>query len=1123
MLKYVAFHSFWILLFIITTIPGNGQITFDYNSEYKLLKGSDATTLSSDWMQPGFDDSAWNTGFSPFWYGDGSGGTELTDMQGAYSTIYLRAEFTAENTELLHDIDYYIDYDDGFVIWINGVRALAQNAPTTISNNSYALVNHESGTPVRIVSDATALNLNDSINTLAVQVFNVTLSSSDLHFNLKMEARPQYPEPDPSIGDVLFSKPSGFYNEPFQLTLSSPDSLATLIYTMDGSNPQSSTTAITGGPEIILDINPDNAEGRPLTPAVIVRASFLKEGFAPSLSRTRTYLFTDHILQQGYPGDPWPANDISGQRIDLGMDPDVINDERYAFKMKDALMDIPSISLVTDNYNMFDPSYGIYVNAEGRGAEWERDCSLELIYPGEEEGFQVNAGVRIRGGASRGGWNPKHSFRLFFRSKYGDAKLRYPLFGDEGVDIFDKVDFRTAQNYSWSKDTPPASERCTFVKDIFSRKLQGLMGQPYTKSRYYHLYLNGIYWGLFMTEERPEARFAESYFGDDKDDYDVVKVTSHVWPYYNEATDGNMQAWNELYALSEQGFQSNSSYFHLEGRDAEGNPVRGTKVLVDIDNLIDYMATIFYTGNFDGPSSAWYGETMPNNFYTIYNRKNKGKGFIFIGRDYEHSMLPDPLYVGEGLHENRVTIPEMDVAGPLQFHPQWLHHKLTANAEYRLRFADRTTRLFTNNGLLTPEKAENLFRSFAVQIEDAIIAESARWGDTHAHPPKTKDDDWIPELEDLYERYFPYRTDIVINQLKQAKLFSVPSPPLCYKDENILSDEINYFSGSVDLQISNPNSSGEICYTLNGEDPRKPGGAKSSSCISSEQDLSLNITGTTIILARVKKDNEWSSLLKTVLANNREDYTGLKVTELHYHPVDSINGTDTISGKGYEFIELKNTGEYAIDLSGVKIDSAVFFQFPENTFLPPGDFSVIASKPEYFYDIHGMNPSGNYAKNLSNAGEYVLITDPEGNEILSFTYSDDYPWPRLADGSGHSMVSADINPTGDPKEPDYWRDSHYLHGSPFANDLLTQTPEETADADFFKVYPNPATSFLVVENGSDQEINLAIYDISGKRVYAGKFNTSQIIIQTSEIGDNGIYFLKISNNINTNTQKIIIL
>src|SRR5690606_6768116 len=93
---------------------------------------------------------------------------------------------------------------------------------------------------------------------------------------------------------------------------------------------------------------------------------------------------------------------------------------------------------------------GIYVNATGDGAEWERPASFELLHPDGSEGFQVGAGLRIRGGFSRTPGNPKHSFRLFFRNEYGPGTLEYPLFGDEGADRFDKLDFRTAQNYAWS-------------------------------------------------------------------------------------------------------------------------------------------------------------------------------------------------------------------------------------------------------------------------------------------------------------------------------------------------------------------------------------------------------------------------------------------------------------------------------------------------------------------------------------------------------------------------------------------------------------------------------------------------------------------------------------------------
>ncbi len=99
------------------------------------------------------------------------------------------------------------------------------------------------------------------------------------------------------------------------------------------------------------------------------------------------------------------------------------------------------------------------------------------------------------------------------------------------------------------------------------------------------------------------------------------------------------------------------------------------------------------------------------------------------------------------------------------------------------------------------------------------------------------------------------------------------------------------------------------------------------------------------------------------------------MTEVHYHPSDLINGTDTVDGKDLEFLELKNTGNSAVNISGVTIDTAVYFTVPEGAILPPKAFYVVASKPGSFYEYYGMNASGNFQGNLSNAGEFILIND----------------------------------------------------------------------------------------------------------------------------------------------------
>ena len=137
---------------------------------------------------------------------------------------------------------------------------------------------------------------------------------------------------------------------------------------------------------------------------------------------------------------------------------------------------------------------------------------MELLNPDGSEGFQVNAGLRIRGGFSRLDSNPKHSFRLFFRSEYGDSELEYPVHGDSGVDTFDRLDLRTAQNYSWSKDGDASNN---FITESFNRENQLALGQPSTRSSWLHLYLNGQYWGLYQTQERVDNNFAADYLGGD--------------------------------------------------------------------------------------------------------------------------------------------------------------------------------------------------------------------------------------------------------------------------------------------------------------------------------------------------------------------------------------------------------------------------------------------------------------------------------------------------------------------------------------------------------------------------------------------------------------------------------
>ncbi len=600
----------------------------------------------------------------------------------------------------------------------------------------------------------------------------------------------------------------GLYSSPVAVTITCTVPGATIYYTKDGSEPYLTATSrpntgatVYNGPVLI-------------SKTTCLRATAIRTGWKPSPVSTQTYIFIADVIKQcadgRSPGGGWPSGPVNGQVFDYAMDPDVVNNPQYRDLMDDALLAIPSISLVTNLANLVDPARGVYVRAGSEGPEWERPVSVELIHPDGWEGFQIDAGIRIRGGFSRGGSNAKHSFRLFFRSDYGPPTLKYPLFDDEGAKEFKNVDLRTSQNYAWSLDSFNPGEKNTFVREEFCRDLQRETGQPYTRTRYYHLYIDGLYWGLYETQERSEASYAATYFGGEPEDYDVIMTENHR----AASTDGSIDEWNLLWDLCQQGFDTEARYYAVQGKRPDGTDDPTLPVRVDVVNLIDYMLGIFYTGNDDAPATLG-SYTQANNFFAIRNRRLEARfGWKFFAYDNEHS-----LGAYRGVNDDR-TAPITAGQSREHFNPQWLHQKLMVHPEYRMLFADRAHKHMFNGGAMTPEKAIALCLSRANQIDLAIIAESARWGDqrpSRANNPYTKADWWKEVDGYLNKTFFPVRTGIVLNQLRNRGLYPQIAAPVFQVNGRYLHG--GHLAATDTLSMTG----GTIWYTLDGSDPRLPG------------------------------------------------------------------------------------------------------------------------------------------------------------------------------------------------------------------------------------------------------------------------------------------------------------
>lgn len=147
----------------------------------KYFKGT--SEPPSTWKNPGFDDTTWLSGPTGIGFGDGDDATVLADMMNAYSTVYLRKVFNVANPAVIDQLQVRIDYDDGFVVYLNGTEIARTNVTGSPLYTSLASAGHEAGTPDII--DVTAFKnlLQAGNNVLAVIGLNVTLDSSDFSLN----------------------------------------------------------------------------------------------------------------------------------------------------------------------------------------------------------------------------------------------------------------------------------------------------------------------------------------------------------------------------------------------------------------------------------------------------------------------------------------------------------------------------------------------------------------------------------------------------------------------------------------------------------------------------------------------------------------------------------------------------------------------------------------------------------------------------------------------------------------------------------------------------------------------------------------------------------------------------
>lgn len=567
------------------------------------------------------------------------------------------------------------------------------------------------------------------------------------------------------VEPVGVSVSRGYYDAPFDVSLSVGTPNATIRYTTDGTWPSPENGIVATGPVTI-------------STTTTFRAGAFAENRLASDVVTQTYIFLDDVLQQTGEGLPeqWGYFDDQGPprpaRADAnyGVDPDIVNHAEYKDTIKDDLRAVPTISLVVDPEDLWDLDNGIYSNPEVKGDRWERQSSAEWLNVDGDTEWSTNAGIRIHGGwARRFSQTKKLSFKLIFRGEYGDSNLRYPLFGDDGQQEFQSIILRGGFNDSWRSS---GNTDNTYTQDQWTRRTQREMGGFSPRDQYVHLYLNGLYWGMYSATERMNGEWASAYMGGEPEEWDVINTGGSV-------VDGNTREWSRLMrtVTRDPTFESISE-------------------VLDIDDFIDYLIVNQYVGNWDWPHNNWYAS----------RHRAEGAKWRFHSWDAEAAFQ-------RGVAENRVN------AIPPAVGPANVYVALREMPEFQELYANRLYEHLFNDGLLTPEANSERLRSIASQMDRAIVGESARWGDgkDDTGRPITRDN-WTRRIDRIISGYFPARTDRLLDQFRRENLYPELEGPV-----------FNQFGGPVtpdfDILVTTDVVGGTVLYTDDGTDPRNSDGS----------------------------------------------------------------------------------------------------------------------------------------------------------------------------------------------------------------------------------------------------------------------------------------------------------
>ena len=719
-----------------------------------------------------------------------------------------------------------------------------------------------------------------------------------------------------------FDKAHGFYSSALSVRITCSTSGARIRYTTDGSKPSAShgTDMASGGTVSISRSTP-------------LRAVGYKSGMTTSYPYTQTYIFVNDVVTQTRPsGYPvyWTDSYGTTKSGDYNMDSNIVNHWRYKDRIKNDLKALPTLSIVLPKEKMFGVSGGsdgIYNFGGYHGNEnWkEVECSLELFSP-TRAGFQIDCGIK-----GHSGFEHKRALRLLFKTNYGGPeRLEYPFFEDAPLNkasaesTFGKIFMRSGHNDSWLAFWLGSKlANRTYLRDPWVRHTMLAMNGSGTHGTFMHVYINGMYWGIYNPQERPDARTAAIYQGGSKGDWYAVN--------HGGSISGDAWRYNYLHntLVPSGGFSSGSKY----------NTV---KQYLDVERYADYVMLGWYAGT---------GDWGANNFYAVVRNSPAGPVQYMVwdqdvSFDDAHNVENTGAWVSPSFL-NYSSARYSDRTSPMCK----LWRALDDNNDFMMMFADRVYKHCYNDGALTESKAKARWDTLVSYTLPGIVCESARWGDSvlinHGGAPRlTQYDHWTPACNRVRNEMLAGNVGRFISALRSKGYYPSLNPPTFSKHGGSVSSGFR-------LTISRNNSSGTIFYRTDGQDPRVDGGAVRSGSSTGGSSATVTLTSTATVKARVKNGVTWSALERAYFTvsgiSPPSPPSGLTATAVSHSRIDLAWNDNSGSESGYKIDRRQSGTDPWVRIAEPGANTEAY----SDTGLP--------SETQFYYKVKAYNGGGNSA------------------------------------------------------------------------------------------------------------------------------------------------------------------